>query len=160
MNKAQHLYLFTLEIQPLGLGETYNSLPSHLTLISRFYTYETPEQIIYKVDSLFNQTKSIDILFQQSAEIGPKQTPVHLIKPSLELKRLHAKLIKILDKIGVTYTEPMFIGDGWKPHVSKRENNNFSTGEIQCSRSVYLIEVFIYNDEQLRVVRNKSTLAR
>jgi len=158
MQKTEHLYLFTLEVIPLIVGELYNPLPSHLTLISRFYSHETSEQITAMVHDLFNETRSIDLLFQKSTEIGPKQTPVHIIEPSTELKLLHAKLLKILDENDVTYTQPQFIGNGWRPHVSERENDNFITGKSQLSKYAYLIEVFIQNENHLRVVRQKFKL--
>lgn len=42
MPQTPHLYLFTLEVAPLEIGMTYNPLPSHLTLVSRFFSDKPP----------------------------------------------------------------------------------------------------------------------
>lgn len=159
MDTPPRLYLFTLEVVPLEVGKTYNPLPSHLTLVSRFYLHESPEYISKKVSDLFNRTKSIKLLFNQSATIGPVRTAVHLIQPGKSLEELHAQLSGLLDEIGANYTQPKYIREGWLPHVSKRDDDNFSPGFTHLARAAYLIEVRRAGDNDLRIIQKRFNLS-
>ena len=159
MEPPARLYLFTLEVTPLEVGSVYNPLPSHLTLISRFYTSATPEHIADNVNHLFASTKPLALVFDGSAMIGPKHTAVHLIQQSAELKRLHVQLADILSRIGVDYTQPDYIRQGWKPHVSRREADGFMPGNTHITTAAYLIEVDKQGDSHLRTIRKKYSLA-
>ncbi|HEX8762950.1 MAG TPA: 2'-5' RNA ligase family protein [Candidatus Saccharimonadales bacterium] len=158
MHDARHLYLFTLEVVPLTVGATYNPLPSHLTLMSRFWSGYSPEALIDLVKPLFERTKPIELLFGQPANIGPKHTAVHLIEHRDEIRHLHNQLCRLLDNIAVEYTNPQFVGNGHKPHVSRRDGDGFAPGRKQIAKVVYLIEVEIRGDEHLRFVHAKFDL--
>lgn len=159
MDTLLRLYLFALEVAPLEVGKTYNPLPSHLTLVSRFHSHKSPERISKKVSDLFSRTKSIELLFDQSATIGPRHTAVHLIKPRKTLKELHIQLLELLDEIDVDYTQPEYIRDGWKPHISKRDNDNFGPGFIHLAKAVYLIEVHKAGENDLRIIQKRFNLS-
>lgn len=154
-----HLYLFTLEVARLEVGKTYNPLPSHLTLVSRFYSHELPDDINDKFSSLFNETKSIRLVFDHMATIGPKLTAVHLIQSTEALKKLHGQLIERLNEFAVDYTQPEYLGEGWKPHVSKRDNDNFSPGFSHLSKAAYLIEVHKEGENHLRTIQKRFNLS-
>lgn len=107
----RHLYLFTLEVAPLRVGHVYNPLPSHLTLMSRFWSELTPEELTKIVAPLFEQTKPIELHFGIPATLGPKQVPVHLIENTGEIKALHSELRALLDDTKVAYTASEYIGE-------------------------------------------------
>ena len=155
-----HLYLFTIEVEPLKVGEVYNPLPSHLTLISRFWSELTPCRIADAVSPTFTHSAPVELIFEKEAIIGPKKTVVHLIENTFELKKLHSRLLDLLAKHQVTFTQPQFIGEGHRPHVSKRENENFPVGHKQECRRAYLIEVFIDGTKQQRNVRTVFELEK
>ena len=150
---TMHIYLFTLEVEPFKIGEVYNPLPAHLTLISRFWSELPPSEIVDAVNPIFAQSEPVELIFDKEAVIGPKNTAVHLIKNTPELKNLHARLLEVLDRHRVTFTQPQFIGDGHKPHVSKREDVNFPVGHRKEVRHAYLIEVIVDGTKQQRNVR-------
>lgn len=150
---SMHLYLFALEVESLKIGDVYNPLPAHLTLISRFWSELPPSEIVDAVNPIFAQPEPVELIFDKEAVIGPKNTAVHLIKNSLELKNLHSQLLKVLTEHGVTFTQPEFVGEGHKPHVSKREGMNFPVGHRKEVRHAYLIEVIIDGTKQQRYVR-------
>lgn len=156
----RHLYLFTLEVAPLTVGAIYNPLPSHLTLMSRFWSEQSPEAIASTVKPLFERTKPIELLFGQSANIGPKHTAVHLIEHTEAIKQLHEQLRSLLDDIAVEYTNPQFAGKGHKPHVSRREGDGFAPGYRQMAKAGYLIEVKIEGEDHLRFIQTKFELAQ
>ena len=158
--KSYHLYLFTLEAVPLMVGKVYNPLPSHLTLMSRFRSELSPDELTNAVEPLFAQSPPIELRLGNSVDLGPKKTPVHLVEHTKELRELHAKLRNFLDTMSVTYEYPQFVGDNHKPHISKRQNDGFAQGHEQTSRAAYLIEVEIKGEEHLRLICTKFDLGR
>lgn len=119
------MYLFTLEIVPLELGRVYDELPSHLTLMSRFLSDLSPEELAAKVQPLFTRTASIQLVFGNTTVLGPKKVTAHMVTGPQE-KQLHNKLRELLDTLKVGYQYPEFIGDNHKPHVTAREGVQFA----------------------------------
>lgn len=159
MQDGRRLYLFTLEVVPLTVGTTYNPLPSHLTLVSRFWSSSSPEALADRVKPLFERTKPAELLFGQPANIGPNHTAVHLIEHMQKIKHLHEQLCSLLDDLAVEYTNPQFVGNGHKPHVSRRDGDGFAPDYKQIAKAAYLIEVEIQGERHVRFVRAKFDLA-
>jgi len=153
-----HLYLFTLEVAPLHVGEAYNPLPSHLTLMSRFWSQLSPNDLHETVKPLFQQTPPLELHFGGTIALGPKHTVVHMIEHTEAMQRLHMQLYSLLSSIPVTYTAPQYVSDGYKPHVSVREGDLFATGHRQLTSTAYLIEVTKQNDADLRHICAKFDL--
>jgi len=126
--------------------------------MSRFWSELPPDELINMVGLLFEQNPPVELHFLESVDLGPKKTPVHLVEHTKELRELHTKLHTLLDAINVTYAYPQFNGDSHKPHVSKREGDAFRAGRRQMAAAVYLIEVDIKGEDQLRHVRAKFDL--
>lgn len=150
----KHLYLFTLEIAPLEVGKTYDELPSHLTLMSRFLSDLSPEELTDEVRSLFMQTAPVHLVFGETVRLGPKKVAAHMVTSSDE-RQLHNDLRELLDAIVVEYHYPEFIGENHKPHVTARDSVQFAPGSKHIAPAVYLIEVI----DTKRVVRTKLPLA-
>lgn len=153
-----HLYLLTLEIVPLNVGQVYNPLPSHLTLMSRFRSDLPPEGIATLIEPVLRRTKPIEITFGKLAVLGAKKTHVHLIEPAEAYMRLHEQLHSLLTKAGVTYVTPQFVGSGHKPHVSMRNGDGFTRGHRHLVSTVYVIEIVVRGDQHLRYIRTKLAL--
>ena len=149
----KRLYLFTLEITPLEVDKTYDDLPSHLTLMSRFLSDLSPDELAATVRPLFAKTARIHLVFGETTILGPKKVTAHLIT-STEERRLHDNLLKLLDTTQVEYQYPEFTGENHKPHVTARKDVRFDTDSEHIASAAYLIEVL----DTKRVVRAKFTL--
>ena len=147
----KHRYLFILEIAPVEVGKTYSELPSHLTLMSRFFSDLSPHQLNEVVRPLFERTPAIQLAFGEIEELGPKKLTVHLVNHSNQLKDLHNELLALLNSIPVEYEYPQFIGTRHKPHVTAREGADFKVGDTFIAKQACLVEVV---DGQ-RVIRLK-----
>lgn len=158
MQDDQHLYLLTLEVTPLAVGGIYNPLPSHLTLMSRFWSELLPDEISEIIKPLFDRASPIELAFGKPARLGPKKIDVHLIEPDKSLKKLHHDLHNLLNATNVTYEYPQFVGEGHKPHVSIREDDQFRAGHKHIASAAYLIEVEIEGDKHLRFIRARFEL--
>lgn len=151
----QHRYLFILEVAPIKVSETYVELPSHLTLMSRFFSKLSPTQLDAHIRPIFEQQRPIRVLFEGMVELGPKRLPVHLVKHTHELRALHNKLHGALDAINVAYEYPQFIGENHKPHVTQRVGISFHAGDTKTMHAAYLIEVV----DGTRVVRSSYAMS-
>lgn len=151
----KHRYLFILEVAPVEVGKTYNELPSHLTLMSRFFSELPPEKLDEAVRALFSQTEPIKLTFGETTELGPKKLTVHIIEHNQKLKQLHNKLRILLDSVDVEYEYPQFIGENHKPHVTKRADVQFSVGEKKTVQAACLVEVV----DSKRVIRSRFELS-
>lgn len=93
-----HRYLFILEITHLEVGKVYVELPSHLTLMSRFFSDLSPDQLKDLVRPLFERTAPIQLVFDETEQLGPKKLTVHMVDYSDELRALHNGLHLLLDR--------------------------------------------------------------
>lgn len=153
-SRTKHRYLFTLEVVPLEIGSTYDTLPSHLTLMSRFWSELTTEQLADAVKPLFAQTLPIGLRFGATEALGPKKVTAHMVTSDAE-SALHVALQKKLDDLHVSYEYPEFVGANHKAHVTQRQGVTFKEGSAIQSGAVYLIEVV--NGQ--RVVRARFILS-
>lgn len=151
--RMKHLYLLTLEIDPLEVGKVYDELPFHLTLMSRFLSEVAPEQLSSIVEPLFADTKPVNLLFGNTIELGPKKVTAHMVD-SPDEKLLHKRLQTSLEEVGVTFQYPQFIGSNHKAHVTKRDGKDFPPGSQLISPVAYLIEVI----DGKRTVRSRFNL--
>lgn len=150
----KHLYLFTLEVEPLKVGTTYDELPLHCTLMHRFYSGLSVEELSESVKPLFDKTSPLVLTAYEHSELGPKQIPVSLIRLTEELDDLNMRLFDYLNKLGVEYTAPQWIGKGHVFHVTDRENEVVEVGESHAAKMAYLIEVI----DHKRAVRKRFEL--
>jgi 8-oxo-dGTP diphosphatase len=153
---AKHLYLFTLEVAPLKVGNVYDELPLHCTLMHRFWSELSVEELATKVGSLFAETTSLPLIVRERTMLGPKQVSVSLLKPSDELEILNMQLFELLNGLQVEYTAPQWVGKGHVFHVTDHEDERLELGSTHTSKAAYLIEVV---DNQ-RIVRKKFELKR
>lgn len=136
----KHLYLFTLEIDPLEVGKVYDELPSHLTLMSRFLSDLDPKELSDISRPVIELTGNITLTFGPTIELGPKKVTAHMVDSPAE-KLLHKRLQVVLEEVGAIFQYPQFIGSNHKAHVTKRDGRDFPQGSQLISSTVYLIEV-------------------
>lgn len=149
----KRLYLFTLEIVPLEVGVTYDALPSHLTLMSRFLSDAPANELAAKVRPLFARIAPVQLIFGDTITLGPKKVTAHMVSSSDE-SLLHNDLRELLDVLKVEYQYPEFIGDNHRPHVTARPGKQFKPGSMHIVQAAYLIGVV----DQKRVVEAKFGL--
>lgn len=151
----KRLYLFTLEVAPVDVGRTYDELPSHLTLMSRFLSELNPEELGRRMVPIFARTQPISLVFGVTTELGPKKLVAHMVDHSSELQKLHADVLKQLMVLRAELQYPQFVGEGHRPHVTRREGVNLSEGTVLTLNTVCLIEVV----DGRRTIRAKYRLA-
>jgi hypothetical protein len=154
----QHCYLFALEISPLEEGAAYETLPMHCTLMHRFWVSETPEELAQKAKLILRKYQNISFTPGKKMELGPKHTVVYELEGLDELKRLHMELYGLLQSLGTTFTEDEWVGDGYTPHASDREDSPLRQDVPFTASTVNLIEVKVPGHDHMRFVRKRLAL--
>jgi hypothetical protein len=154
----KHCYLFALEIEPMEVGGVYDELPLHCTLMHRFWCDLLPEELADKVQLLFSGLQPLPLKARERLLLGPKQVAVSELELTESLRNLHMQLFDLLNTLGVEYTEPAWVGDGYRAHATERKNAKLEIGTEHISRSVYLIEVKVPGYDHKRFVRTKLNL--
>ncbi len=149
----KHLYLFTLEIVPLEVGKSYDELPLHLTLMSRFLSELSPDELVFAVQYVFARASPVALVFGDIEELGPKKIAAYMISSQSE-KTLHNELYRKLSALKIEYQYPQFVGTGHRAHVSAREGLEFERGHLETALVGYLIEVV----DRKRIVRARFEL--
>jgi len=154
----RHLYLLTLEVIPLKVGEAYDELPLHCTLMHRFWSSLSPEELTAAVHDLFDGTPPLTLNAYECKLLGPKQVAVSLLELTKELDALNMRLYELLNQLTVEYTAPEWVGKGHVFHVTERENARLEIGSKHVSKAAYLIEVEVPGYGHKRVVRARFEL--
>jgi hypothetical protein len=154
----KHCYLFALEVQPLEVGAVYDELPLHCTLMHRFLSELSPQVLVDKTQPFFAAIKPVKLIPHEHLLLGPKQVPVSELKLANQLKGLHAGLYTLLNDLHVEYTAPEWVGEGYGPHVTDRENARLEVGTEHIAKTIYLIEVEVPGYPDQRLIRHKFDL--
>lgn len=152
-------YLFAFEVASLEIGQLYDELPLHCTLMHRFWSVLSPEELASKVRDIFDATPPVVLEAERRELLGPKQVAVSLIKPTPALDTLNMRLFDRLNSLGVEYTEPLFVGKHHIFHVTERERSRLEISNRHISGAVYLIEVKIPGHDHARLIRHKFKLS-
>lgn len=150
----KHLYLSTLEVEPLRVGTIYDELPLHCTLMHRFHPELSADELADSVKTLFDKTPALVLTAYEHTKLGPKQIPVSLIRLTKELDNLNMQLFDQLNELEVEYTAPQWVGKGHVFHVTDRDNEVLEAGKSHATDTVYLIEVI----DHKRVIRKRYEL--
>lgn len=155
---GRRLYLLALEVAPMLVGKTYNPLPSHLTLMHRFWSELSPEKLAQAIEPVLRRTQPLELLFGKTRLNGPQKVRVNMVQLTPDLQSLHMRLFDLLNTLHVTYTAPEWVGKGFAPHVTERKEIEFAIGHVQVTNAAYLIEVEIHGEEQVRRIRARFNL--
>ncbi|MDL2341845.1 MAG: 2'-5' RNA ligase family protein [Patescibacteria group bacterium] len=141
MNPEFTTYLLALEVAPMTVGQAYEQLPMHCTVMHRFHSVLTPTELVAALQPIFSATAPIELLPAEHVAFGPKKQLVTLVEQTPHLLALHAELFAALNKLGVQYTEADWVGDGYVPHVTDKQGKRLPARSSTLSSAAYLISV-------------------
>jgi hypothetical protein len=143
----------------MQVGNVYDELPMHCTLMHRFWSELSVVELASKVKPLFEVTPSVVLATYKRTLLGPKQLAVSLLELTDELDSLNMQLYELLSELGVEYTAPQWVGKGHVFHITDRESERLEIGSKQPCNTVYLIEVKVPGHDYQRFVQAKFDLA-
>lgn len=142
-----HAYLLTLEVSPLQVGQTYDMIPLHCTLVHWFWLEQSPEEVAKRLQVRLQSQKSITLTAQDEQAFTGKTkqgatipVTVNDIVATPELRQLHEDMCQELEAMGVQYSEPQYVHEGFRPHVTHQKDGKLTSGEVRTSGNIYLIE--------------------
>lgn len=148
MNTEQklHAYLLILEVTPLQVDAKYDMLPLHCTLVHWFWLQQESDEVTKKLTAAFDQgvvtlkagKQQIFTGKNKNGEVVP--VTVNDIELTAELRRLHEQACTALEAMGVQYSEPQYVHEGFHPHVTHQKDGALAPGEVRESSTVYLVE--------------------
>lgn len=134
-------YLFVLPLEPIEIGRVYEHLPIHCTLMHWFWVAATPEELIKKIKTVFEGYGPLELVSAAPALFGPNyDVPVHTLVSNPSLKKLHDKLLAVLDEMGVRHIERKWIGNRFSPHVTTKNGRSFPPESRARINEVYIFE--------------------
>lgn len=134
-------FLFVLPVEQIEVKMVYSSLPLHCTLMSWFNLDATPEELINESSLVFSQRGLIELVSDTPALFGRNNNiPVHRLATNLPLKNLHDDLQNVLNRMDVEYIEPLYVGNGYNPHITTKGGRSFPPGSRRIINCVYLVE--------------------
>lgn len=140
------------------VGNVYDELPLHCTLMHRFWVEMSPEDLMAKTHDVFAATPQLSLRVTERTHLGPKQVPVCLIEHTPDLDALNTKLFERLNELGVEYTAPQWVGPGHVFHVTDKADSSLEVGGTKTVNAIYLIEVNVPGFEGKRIPRAKQVL--
>ena len=119
-----------------------------------FYVASTPEDVALAAKEVIEGHAPVVLISKAAERYGPNiDIPVHSIVQSADLMSLHWRLYKVMTKLGVRYTHPEYVGNGYLPHVAERDGFSFPVGTRHQVRRIYLAEAVDEGKPPKKVVR-------
>lgn len=133
------VYLIALELDPATVGQQYNSLPLHCTLMHWFRFDGGPALLQDTLTKVLSSQKPITLTGTETHEYGPLLVVATMVRLTDELTTLHTNLYRSLNDLGVRYVEPAWVGDGFEAHVTKQGETMLQAGESKASSTAFLV---------------------
>jgi len=140
-------------------------LPLHCTLVHWFWLKQEPEEVTKRLVSASGNAAPIDLkagaeqVFTGKNKNG-ESVPVTVndIELTPELRNLHEQVCAALGDMGVRYSEPQYVHEGFHPHVTHQKDGQLSPGEVRRSAKLYLVEAAAPEYGNLRTVQADISL--
>jgi 2'-5' RNA ligase len=133
-----------LPLTPLQTGASFDvaGWPLHLTVLAPFKTDAAPTEIARVIattlagQAVITVTAGPDDLFGRRHDI-----PVTLIDDTVELTRLHDRLVKALLPLAADPTEPAFSGPDFRAHVTVKQHRRVHPGDTLVLTQIALVDM-------------------
>ena len=138
-------YLLALEIAPIAIGKTYESLPLHCTLM-HWFRIDAIDDFIQQVHVLVGTKAAPELHIEEPDDFtgitktGVISVKVNKVRKTDELNDLHEAIATIAESLGVEYVMPQYIHTGYVPHVTHQGADQLSSGDEVRVTSLYIAE--------------------
>lgn len=138
-------YLLALEIDSIKIGNSYDSLPLHCTLVHWFWLDTTKvDELITSLPKLMPKNLVLEAqheeVFTGFTKTGTIPVTVTKVAKSRELQKFHNNVCALLDSLEVVYEKPEYIREGYVPHVTHQKGKKVSKGDSLKVTGAYLVE--------------------
>lgn len=143
-------FVVVLPITPLAVGERFltRDWPLHVTIVPVFTAGAGLEQI---TDALRGSRLSVTGAGEERFGRG-NSIRVTVIEPSADILSLHRTLLDALAPLNPTFDDPNFVGDGYRPHVTRRAFGGVDEGELLELTQLAVVDMTPDQPERMRRV--------
>lgn len=148
-------YLVVSFINPENVSDTFSAAnwPLHCTLLPNFSTEALPEDVILAVSKVATSHQQIIVEIGEEALFGPDANfPVSLVLPTQQVLEFHTSLTSRLEPLHITYDNPQFVHEGYRPHITIQENARVHQGNFLTIKTISLIDMIPDGDTTRRKV--------
>lgn len=136
---AEKLVVATLE--PVAVGEQFDSLPLHVTLMPWFEISQNNVPLLSRyLGIIASKRTSLQLIGEDFNYFGPKNdVPVRVLKDTKQLRKIHGDIVASVGwSDGRCYSD--YIRGSYAPHVSYVGEESINRGEIIEVNAVQLID--------------------
>ncbi len=139
-----------------------NSWPLHLTVVSIFCVTCELEKLLGDLGEVIKKSSSIELTLADKDMFGPKKDiPILHIEKNEKLQRLHDSIVKmLLEKYKASFKNLNYTGEGYKPHVTVKRENDLKTGDTVAVNSITLIDRYPNGNYKARKIIQNFPLGK
>ncbi len=121
-------YLLSLPIDPMRVGQAYENLPLHCSLLQLFQVPERTDGLARGLATVLGRQKPVYLAPGERDLFGPNSdVPVIRVENRPELRSMHQLALRFLvHDCGASLCNPKWAGDGYNPHVSDLSDRTFA----------------------------------
>jgi 2'-5' RNA ligase len=154
----KYVVVHFIDLQSVPFNFPMSEWPLHVTLLANFQT-DRIDEAKTQLAELAAESKPFEIRVDGEASFGPQQSvAVSLIHPDDNIKSLHNKLLELANGLGAVFDEPIYNGDGYRPHATIQQKDRLRDQQTVTLNSFTLVDMFPDQDIQRRQVIKTYTL--
>jgi len=134
-------YFLALEVEPMEVGRAYEQLPMYCTIMPRFHTALSVDELASALEPIFANFGPITLNAGEHLAFGPQKQLVTLVDPTEEITEIHQALFDTFNKLNVQYAEQEWVGEGYIPHVTDNQGKRLTIHQTLLSKKAYLVTV-------------------
>jgi len=151
---SENRYILSADIEPVAIGDSFESLPLHVTLVHWFSLgVANIDDVRGVCNSTIESSEYLTTIATERALFGPSHDiPVMRLHKTSELSRVHQRVVDGLGLVGVRFLgRPEWIGEGWNPHVTDTSSDKLAVGGRVELDTVHLFENRIHQPDKLAI---------
>lgn len=133
--------------------------PLHITLLDPFKTIWSQQELAAEVSKVATQIKLFPMTAFKKSFLGPnKEVPVMLIKKDENMLQAHTVLLHLGERGGFVYNTPEFVGDGFVPHITDRDDERAKFDDAYDLTNLSIVETAPNGDIGQRLIIKRLEL--
>lgn len=161
MQKFTQKYTIICLLEEIEEGYEYPSdrWPLHTTLADTFAITVGIEELKGLLDEISQNAQAASTTAIQNEYFGDdKSIKVTVFEKNDSIKNLHYKVINALEQLGVTFNDPQYMKDGFKPHATAQKHSEIKIGDSVIINNLAIVDMFPNEDAYQRKIIKKVML--
>ncbi len=160
MQKFTQKYTIICLLEDAEEGYEYPSdnWPLHTTLADTFAIDQGIDKLKNLLDEIATKANSTSAEATHNEYFGPDNIKVTVLKKNEGIRGLHYEIVNSLERLGVTFNDPQYTKDGFKPHATAQKHAEVKVGENVNINNLAIVDMFPGKDAYQRKILKKASL--